>query len=655
MKKSVRIAWGVGIVCAILLLVLFAGWFWSLGEAHASAPPAIRIEAVTGPVEWHRAGEATWSALTDGVDARVGDTVRTGDGAEARIVWGDRGTTRVDANSEVTLADVPNDGSLDPGAHIKIQLVGGRIWSRLIKLLDLGSSVQVDSGSVVATVRGTSFGAATQADGAQFAVTESVVDVAGSSGTHTLLRDNQWGDFAGSGAPRQVRELLPSDAWAAQNRSEDAKEEQDELSLWRSRLASQAASVKNVPGFLLDASESLHLSLAGENAKESLAAAYAERRLALIATGPRSEDAGRFRDYAAQAGANRGRLLGEWHGLATLRERTGEGDASEARSWRTALAPASATDRAYLDAIGIDDRIDDVLASNSRDPQTIAGIKADIEVFDGRVDGLDGTDADKQGLHAKAEALRVRIEGVANEPVMTSPTIPAPGQAPVPGTQIPDVVKKPVQVLKPDPNVPAAPVVYQRYQILAAPSSVAVGQAVTLTMYGITSAGQADDLTARTTFSVLPQFGTMASNIFLPSAPGTVTVNGSVDGHTTSASVTVTKTTAPVTSGLQSIALQFTGPTIMGCSAYNAYKVIATYGNGKTADVTMLSKVTVSDPKLLYVNEGALMSFCTVDVAYADVTASYTEAGITQSDTDTITVAKDPSAASKDCKGRRCP
>jgi len=44
-----------------------------------------------------------------------------------------------------------------------------------------------------------------------------------------------------------------------------------------------------------------------------------------------------------------------------------------------------------------------------------------------------------------------------------------------------------------------------------------------------------------------------------------------------------------------------------------------------------------------------------VDVAYADVTASYTEAGITQSDTDTITVAKDPSAASKDCKGRRCP
>jgi hypothetical protein len=660
MKKRTRLVWGVAIVMILLLLALFGGWFWSLGEARASTPPAIRIETVTAPVEWQRAGETTWTTLADSVDVQAGDSVRTGNGGAARIVWGDRGTTRLDANSQVTLSQVPNDGSLDPGAHIKLELVGGRIWSRLIKLLDLGSSVQVDSGSVVATVRGTAFGAAAQADGAQFAVTQSVVDVAGATGTHTLLRDNQWGDFSSTGTPRTVRDLQPMDTWATQNRAEDAKEDQDELSMWRERLQAMADQVKNAPGFLLDASESLHLSLASGKTKEDLAAAYAERRLSLLATDTRPQDAERFRAYAALAGANRGRLLGEWHGLATLREHTGQGDASDARSWRTSLAPESAADKAYLEAVAIDDRIDDVLASNQRDPQVIAGIRTDIDTFDGRVDGLDATPDEKTGLHHKAEALRLRIAGVDQEPVIQPPVIPAPTNVPPPGTQIPDPAQKPPVILKPEststgPNPIQIPVpttvVYGRYQLTASPSSVSVGQAVALNMFGITSAGQADDLTSRTSFSVLPQFGTVAGNIFLPSSAGSVTVYGTVDGNTASASVTVGKPTAPVSTGLQSIALQFTGPTIMGCSAYNSYKVIAIYGTGKTADVTMLSKVSVTDPALIYVNsDGTLMSFCTVDVAQADVLASYTENQVTKNTSQTITVARDPASVSKNTR-----
>src|SRR5690242_16501866 len=182
MKKSTRIAWGVALAVLVALIALFVLWFWSLGEAHAGQPPAIRIEAVKQPVEWHHAGETAWNTLSASVDAEAGDTIRTGDGGEARIVWGDRGTTRLDAGSVLTLETMPKDGSLDPGANIKLKLEGGRVWSRLIKLLDLGSSMQVESSAVVATVRGTSFGAAAAADGAQFAVTQSVVDVAGTSG-----------------------------------------------------------------------------------------------------------------------------------------------------------------------------------------------------------------------------------------------------------------------------------------------------------------------------------------------------------------------------------------------------------------------------------------------------------------------------------------
>jgi len=658
MKKSARISWGIALAVLIGFIVLFAGWFWSLGEAHASAPPAIRIEAVKQPVEWHHAGETTWSNLADGVTAEAGDAVRTGDGGEARIVWGDRGTTRVDSGSELTLETIPADGSLNPGAQIKLKLAGGRVWSRLIKLLDLGSSMQVESSAVVATVRGTSFGAAVVPEGAEFAVTESVVDVAGTSGTRTLLHDNQWGDFDMGGTPRVVRALLPTDEWAAQNRVTDQQEERDELATWRSRLEERASALKNAPAFLLDASESLHLSLAGGEQKEALAAAYAERRLALISTDNRPDDVARFRSYVTLTGPSRSRLLGDWHGLATLRARTGEGDAADARQWRTELAPTTVSGKTYLDAVAIDDRIDDVLAAPARDPNVIAGIRADIDSFESKIDGLDTSTDDKSGLHSKAEALRARIEGLGDTPVVTAPEIPAPEVPPTPGSQLPDTVKRPPAVIKPAPttNVPVQPPVgYQRYQLLASPSSVTVGQVVKLTMFGITATGQADDVSGRTSFSTASaQSGAFAGNMFTPATVGTITLNGTVDGKTASASITVTKATTVTGTGLQSIALQFTGPTIMGCSAYNTFKVMASYANGKTADVTMLSKVTVSDPKLIYVNSGTLMSFCTVDVATASVNASYTENQVTKTTAADVTVAKDPSAVSKDCRGRGC-
>jgi hypothetical protein len=652
--KNKRLGWGIAAGVAIILLVLFAVWFWSLGTAHAGQPPAIRIESVKQPVEWHHADETIWSTLADGVDAQAGDTVRTGEGGEARIVWGDRGTTRVDGGSELTLETIPANGSLDPGAQIKMKLEGGRIWSRVIKLLDLGSSMQVDSSAVVATVRGTSFGAAVVPEGAEFAVTESVVDVAGASGTRTLLRDNQWGDFDKGGSPRIVRALLPTDEWAARNREQDAREERDELSIWRKRLEERASSLKNAPAFLLDASESFHLALASGDQKQELATAYAERRLALLSTENRPQDASRFRGYVTLAGLSRGRLLGEWHGLATLRGRTGEGDVAAARIWRTELAPASIPDRAYLDAVAIDDRIDDVLAApGTRDQAVIKGIRSDIDTFENKIDALDASPDEKGGLHRKAEALRVRIDGVGDAPIVEAPPIPAPEIPPTPGTQLPDTVKRPPALLKPAPTTTPTSASYVRYQLLASPSSVTIGQTVNLTMFGITSAGQADDVTSRTSFNAAS--GAFSGNTFIPSVAGTITLNGMVDGKTVSTAITVSKTAPVTTTGLQGISLQFTGPTVMACSAYSAFKVIASYADGKTADVTMLSKLSVTDPKVIYVNVGSLMSFCTVDVATADVVASYTENQVTKGASQTITVARDPAAITKDCTRRYCP
>jgi hypothetical protein len=654
MKKSVRISLGIAVALFLALIALFGLWFWSLGEAHAGQPPAIRIESVKPPVEWHRAGESEWSPLPDGVDAQPGDSVRTGAGGEARIVWGDRGTTRLDESSELVLDAIPEDGTLNPGAQIKLKLESGRVWSRVIKLLDLGSTVQVDANTVVATVRGTSFGAVVDATGAEFAVTQSVVEINGASGTRTLLTDNRWGDFDRAGNPLTVRNLQPTDEWAARNRVEDIKEERDELAAWRERLKSRANALDNAPAFLIDTSESFHLSLASGAEKEALAAAYAERRLARLSVSKNEDDAKQLGRYVALAGTARGRLLGDWHALATLRAQTGEGDASDARTQRASLGSGSPAARQYLVAVAIDDRIDDFLSGPSRDPGVVSGLRADIDAFNATVDGLEASDAEKTGLHRKAEAMRARIEGADQVPVPEAAPIPAPGDTPKPGTLFPDTVKKPPQVIKPSPTTGTTqPVSYVRYQLLAAPSTLTVGQVVKLTMFGITATGQADDLTARASFTSAPVSGSFSGATFTPSTEGTIVFTGTVDGHSATASVVVGKA-APTGTGLQSITIQLTGPAIMGCSAYNTFKVIATYATGKTADVTMLSNVSVTDPKLLYVNDGTLMSFCTVDTAIANITASYTENQVTKTASQPIEVAKDPSSASKDCKFLRC-
>jgi hypothetical protein len=655
MKKSARISWGIALAVLIGLLVLFFLWFWSLGDAHAAPPPTITIEAVKQPVEWKHGGQVAWAPLTETVRALPGDSIRTGDGGEARVVWGDRGTTRMDSGSALTLEVIPQDGSLNPGANIKLKLESGRVWSRLIKLLDLESSVQVQSSAVVATVRGTSFGAAEVPGGVDFAVTQSVVDVSATSSSRTLLTDNRWGDFDTDANPRTVRSLLPSDQWAEQNRAQDAQEERDELALWRTRLEADAAPLNNAPAFLLDASESLHLWFLEGGQQQIQAATYAERRLARISIDNRPEDIARYRSYITTAGPERSRLLADWHGLATLRAHTGEGDVNAARTMRDELAPDSTADRLYLDAVAIDDRIDDVLASSTRDQPLVDGIRADIDAFEAKIDPLHLRLDEETGLHRKAEALRARIEGIGNVSLPTAPEIPLLETPPTPGTQVPDPAKRPPLLLKPAPTTSVAPTQpsYVRYQLLASPSSVVIGQTVKLTMFGITSTGQADDLTAATTFSAPSQSGTISGATFTPAVAGTITVSGTVNGVVASAGITVTRTATVTATGLQSLAFQFTGPTVMGCSAYSAFKLIATYTDGKTADVTMLSKLSVTDPKLIYVNVGSVMSFCTADVATADVDASYTENQVTKTTAETITVARDPAAVTKDCKLRR--
>ncbi len=654
----------------VLLVVVFFGWFWSLGSVHAGPPPIIQLEVVKPSVEWRRATEETWVTLTDPATILPGDRVRTGAEGEARIVWGDRGYTRIDPSSEIVIEDTPLDGELTPGASIGVRVESGRVWSRMLKLLDLDSSMEIKTSDVVATVRGTTFGIIKGAD-SEIAVAESVVEVASADGsTSTMVRDNQWGRFGNGAVMREMRDLRADDLWAQGNMRKDKEDDVKVFGAMREYMMERSKEMANAPRFLVDASERLHMRVSSVAEKPKMAAVYAERRLAGAMMEGREQDWKTFADYAKQAGPAKGALLGRVHRAVALQARQeGITKLSRERGMRRELADPSEANRSYLDALGIDERIDDaILREQDRSLDRLASIREDLDIFDTRIQNIEADAADKTGLIKKSEAMHKRLE-YALALAQSAPLPPAP-EPPAPdilqGTQIPDVAKPKPAVIKPPttkpaPTQPTQPTVttYQRLSLLASPSIAEVGQSVRLTLYGITPEGRSDDLTARAVFSnALPADGSFSGNYFKPAKVGTIKLNASFTDQSgtriATASISATAAKAPTAGSLQRISLAFTGPTTLPCNSRSPFKVIATYADGKTQDVTMLSKFTVSDSKIIMVSDGAVSTGCVGQQTTATMTASYTEGGVTKTASAVITLTPDAPPVKAPCTGRSC-
>lgn len=656
---------------AVLLLIGaggFGGWFWSLGSAQAGELLAVSIEVVRPPVDILRTGEETWFDATGATPLLPGDRIRTGEDGEARIIWGDRGYTRIDPSSELVVERAPLDGSLAPGAEIRLRVERGRVWSRLLKLLDLDASMQVRTSDVVATVRGTTFGVIRDADGTQAAVSESVIEVAGDVSS-TLLRDNQWGLFLTGGVPVEIRDLRPDDAWAQRHIGLDRIDDERFSEYLRQASERSASRMPRAGAFWIDAAEGFRLRVASRVTAPRLAEAYAERRLARAWTFGDARDWNAFVRYADMAGEGKGRLLGALHARVASRAReTGIDALAFERDVRRALAHPSDAARAYLDAVVLDEQIDDaMLRTGSRAPASLARIGATIDLFEARIDVLRADESEKDGLRKKTEALRKRLAHAMSLPAPSPEESPSAEPMPelLQGGQIPDPAKPPAQVLKPaeDASAPSPTpesVVYARFTLLASPSIADVGVPVRLSLYGITSEGRADDLTPSATFfSSRSGDGSVSGNLFTPAFAGTITLTGTYadrDGLKSASAVITVRTSTPQDAGLQSVRLSFTGPTTLPCSGRSSFKVFATYGDGKTQDVTMLARLTISDSKLIYANnDGTLMTFCAAETSTATLTADYTEGQVTRSGSAQVTVEPEPPPTTGGQDGGRYP
>ncbi|MCE9586418.1 FecR family protein [Candidatus Uhrbacteria bacterium] len=659
MNKSRILALSGGAL-AILLLVIGGTWFWSVGSVAAEKLPAIRVQTVKGTTEF-KTGDV-WSVVADVQEIHTGNTVKTGADSEAQILWGDQGVTRLDENTELVIAEAPADGSGSESSVIRLKVNAGRVWNRMLKLLDVDSAMEVTTSDVVATVRGTSYGIIKQPTCTEAAVTESAVGVlaTGASG-EVLLTDDQWGSFGANDCKKPVRKLTKDDAWPAEQKVKDTKFDRDYMGAVRLRFDERAKQAGLAPAFLRSASERLHLTLASKEDRERLATAYAQRQLAFAVMNPANAKTSlaNIRGLLPVMGDRAGLLRGELHIATTLLSRSRypalrddsaqlalpsalaePSSLTELRLLRDVIVKNDAIDTRYRELVRIDEGVDDVLAGVSLlDGRTrvVADLMSRLDVIDVELDKLADT-----RLVSKSRAIRARLMVALGIPDVTVPVEPNPEDKPPIRINEPTLTQPVIKAPTTQPTQSGR--VYQSLRLLPSPSAPIGGQTVTLKLFGIKSDGQSDELTAYTSFSLARlSDGSLQGNYLTPVFMGTITVNAtyrdSVGSRTVSASVVHS---APKSAtALQSVEIRFTGPTTVTCSASVPYKVYAIYASGVSKDVSISSTITVNDPKLLYPGDGKILTFCSGQQATGTVTARYTELGVTKTATASITVTPD--------------
>jgi hypothetical protein len=128
----------------------------TLGAVSTPAPtptPAFAtLEIFTEPVEVKIRGADAFRPGVSGDKLPVGSEVKTGEDGRAQIVFPGGTVTRLDYSSEVQVKTVQADPH-----NVVVRIVEGRIWSRVKKLIG-GENYQSETETMIATVRGTSYG-----------------------------------------------------------------------------------------------------------------------------------------------------------------------------------------------------------------------------------------------------------------------------------------------------------------------------------------------------------------------------------------------------------------------------------------------------------------------------------------------------------------
>jgi len=639
------------LILLVLLLVGVGAWyFWSLGSLPAAAASKTTLTVDSEPVEIKHAADSAWTQAKTGDELKAGDAVRTGGRGSAAINFYDLGRSELAPASEVTISGLqPGDGQSATFA-VHLDLVAGRLWSRILHFFELDDAYTVAANSVVATVRGTAFDLWKQGNGTQVAVTDSAVEVSGPEQIDApfVVSEGFRLNFDASGKV-QGTERLSDDAlqsdWFTLNVRRDAAFVRQSNDGLEARLRRMNGAL---PGTWLDGlcrlSEKLHLMLQRDRTSE-LYAGYAERRLYAIRQLVVSGKSGAAMSALTALGNELNARLGAADD-ATLRKLLKK-SYSEISTLFLDIGPASPLYRmkqlledesvilagsdklevVYTRLKSIDARLDEasaLIAQNSLDEaktaldaarQGLTNAERDIDQLADSAprDRLSALRGKLNMLKAREAAYRVRLATALQPPesslnAATTTELLGGTASATPATAT---------------STPASQ--YTNILLSAMPGNPQVGDKVQLKVMALDEAGKQSDVTDRSTFS-LQGPARLSGSMLVPSASGTVDVTADFEDQSDrfEAQLQLVVRAAPVT--LQSLQLTTASPDNLTFGSTAALKAAAAYSDGSTKDVTSAATFSSSNLTLGYMT-GSVFNAGRTATGTARVVGVYAEAG----------------------------
>lgn len=280
MKKSRVIA-----LILLGLLVVFGVlfWqFWSLGSVQSMGDPTFRLVIHEGAAVV-KSGNQVEKQASSGMEVGPGDVIRTGGSSRASIVAEGRSNLRLEGDTEVEVQDYVS--SWDQGFVFRFRLNAGKTWSRVLKLLDLGSVYEGETDNVVATVRGTAFALEHAGPETQLYVGHSAViaPIFGSTMGQNVFTLNEWSNFDQEGRVL-LRGDISSSTWpdldwvADQKKADNNFVDSAKKKILETLSAGGGTPIDSWLFNLSRSSERWHLKFAGDECS-SLSVKYAGRRL----------------------------------------------------------------------------------------------------------------------------------------------------------------------------------------------------------------------------------------------------------------------------------------------------------------------------------------------------------------------------------------
>ena len=145
------------LICLIVLLVILTGGVYAMTSVPQALVPNAKLKVEQGTVQIKKAEANEWKNIDNEIAVLQGDSIKTLENSKAQINFFDNSRVALDSNTEITLQKLYIDSKNFNKNQVGIRLQIGRIWNRIINLLDKDSAYEVATSSTVATVRGTAF------------------------------------------------------------------------------------------------------------------------------------------------------------------------------------------------------------------------------------------------------------------------------------------------------------------------------------------------------------------------------------------------------------------------------------------------------------------------------------------------------------------